>query len=387
MQNKSYQYHPIHLPQPEFDSDLTSLVLELEHLRRLRVSGTAYPPLFFQIKELFHMLESIGSARIEGNNTTIARFVETKIEERPFINEEVEEIRNLERAMQWVDEIGIEYPVNRRLVSEFHNIVVDKLTPPPIGEGDSTPGMYRNHEVTIVGARHIPPPPIKIHELMVELFDFINKDLPAKYDLLRIAIAHHRFMWIHPFSNGNGRVGRLLTYAMLIRSGFRVQIKNGQILNPTAVFCIDREAYYCHLSAADSGTNEGIETWCTYVLEGLHREIKKIESLTDDRYVTQNLIKPALSYARKMKYIDDQEYAVLKSAADHHTVQAKDLSKVFKTVHPTTISRKIKQLRDKKMLEPIHKDARQYHLNVINNFLMRGMIYALEKEGYIPLKE
>lgn len=95
MRELQYHYHPIYLPQPGFESELTTWVLELEHLRRLRMAGTAYPPLFFQIKELFHMLESIGSARIEGNNTTIARFIETKIEERPYINEEIEEIRNL----------------------------------------------------------------------------------------------------------------------------------------------------------------------------------------------------------------------------------------------------------------------------------------------------
>lgn len=289
--------------------------------------------------------------------------------------------------MEWLDEAGVDYPVNRSLLSELHNLVVRNLTPPPHGEGDPSPGIYRNHEVTIAGARHKPPPPLKIDELMEELFEFINQDLPAKYDLLRIAVAHHRFMWIHPFSNGNGRVGRLLTYAMLIRSGFRVQIKNGQILNPTAVFCIDREAYYRHLAGADTGTVEGVEAWCSYVLEGLHREIKKIEWLTDDRFITQKLIKPALSYARKMKYIDEQEHAVLKRAAEHHTVQAKDINSIFKNVHPTTISRKIKQLRDKKMLEPVEKNARQYHLNVINNLLMRGMMYALEKEGYIPLKE
>jgi hypothetical protein len=52
-----------------------------------------------------------------------------------------------------------------------------------------------------------------------------------------------------------------------------------------------------------------------------------------------------------------------------------------------TISRKIKGLRDKKMLQPESEAANKYHLSFINNFLIRGMIQALEKEGYIPLKD
>ena len=64
-------------------------------------------------------------------------------------------------------------------------------------------------------------------------FKFINQDGADKYDLLKTAIAHHRFTWIHPFGNGNGRVVRLLTYALMIKYGFNV--KNGKIINPTAV--------------------------------------------------------------------------------------------------------------------------------------------------------
>ena len=70
---------------------------------------------------------------------------------------------------------------------------------------------------------------------MNELFDFINQDSGAKFDLLKTAIAHHRFVWIHPFGNGDGRTVRLFTYAMLIKLGFNVNV--GRIINPTAVLC------------------------------------------------------------------------------------------------------------------------------------------------------
>ncbi|WP_171253366.1 Fic family protein, partial [Acinetobacter baumannii] len=67
-----------------------------------------------------------------------------------------------------------------------------------------------------------------------------------------VALAHHRFGWIHPFGNGNGRVVRLFTYSLLIKYGFNVTTGGG-ILNPTAVFCNDRNKYYEMLSIADNG--------------------------------------------------------------------------------------------------------------------------------------
>lgn len=106
-------------------------------------------------------------------------------------------------------------------------MIVEGLTPPPKGEGDLTPGAYRSHAVEIKGASHKPPETQQqIDHYMLELFDFINEETSPKYDLLKMAIAHHRFMWIHPYGNGNGRVGRLFTYALLVKAGFNVHGKN-----------------------------------------------------------------------------------------------------------------------------------------------------------------
>jgi Fic family protein len=77
---------------------------------------------------------------------------------------------------------------------------------------------------------------------MDELFDFLRTEHDSKYDLIKIALAHHRFAWIHPFHNGNGRVVRLFTYALLIERGFNV--RQGRVLNPSAVFCMNRDRYY-----------------------------------------------------------------------------------------------------------------------------------------------
>ncbi|MNF56828.1 Fic/DOC family protein [compost metagenome] len=94
---------------------------------------------------------------------------------------------------------------------------------------------------------------------MDELIAFINHSDPPKYDLMKVALAHRRFRWIHPLTNSNGRVVRLLTYTMLIKYDFNVTT-GGRVLNPIAFFCSDRDRYYTMLSIADVGSTVVRET-------------------------------------------------------------------------------------------------------------------------------
>lgn len=374
------------LIEPEFGSPLVDLIIELDHLRRKQLQGSTHPHVFFQLKRIFHMLESVGSARIEGNNTTIAEYVETKIDERPYINENIQEIRNIETAMDFIDEHILETPINRSFVSELHKTIVKDLTLPPDGEGDYSPGQYRKEPVNIQGVDHTPPPSQQqIEGYMDELFDVVNRDLEPKYDLIRIALVHHRFMWIHPFFNGNGRTGRLLTYAMLVKAGFNVNV--GRILNPTAVFCFDRELYYDKLAKADTRKKEDLEEWCYYVLDGLKTEIDKVDRLLDYEYLKDAILIPALDYSLKLKYIDKTDYKILKKAVDEQVIQNNDLQEVFTDKLPSAISRMIRKLRENKMLESEPDNSRKYHISVTNNFLIRGVVKKLEEEGFVPLQD
>ena len=76
--------HPeLRLVPPPFDSDLTGLILDLNHMRQKKSGGTTPPYIFFQIKNIFHIIESIGSARIEGNHTTLVEYIDAKITPSP----------------------------------------------------------------------------------------------------------------------------------------------------------------------------------------------------------------------------------------------------------------------------------------------------------------
>lgn len=375
----------IKLIHPRFESRLTDLVIELDHLRKKRLGGTTHPHVFFQLKSIFQTLESIGSARIEGNNTTISEFIETKLEDRKYINEQIQEIRNIEESINFIDGDTENIKLGRLFISDLHKMIVKGLTPPPQGEGDSTPGIYRNYSVEIKGANHKPPETQQqVEGYMQELFEFLNDSHSPKYDLLKMALAHHRFMWIHPFGNGNGRVGRLFTYALLVKAGFNVNV--GRILNPTAVFCINRDEYYKYLSEADTGKDEGLINWCTYVLEGLKTEIDKIDMLLDYSYLKESILFPALEHSEKMKYIDTNEYKILKLTIEKQVIQNSDIQEVLKGKHMTSISRYIRTLKEKKMLVSEVENVRKYHINFTNNFLIRSVIKKLEEEGFIPMK-
>jgi len=380
MSQSEFQHYDLKLIEPDFSSPLTDLIIDLNHLRKRRLGGSTHPQIFFQLKQIFHTLESIGSARIEGNNTTIAEYIETKLEQQPTVSQDVKEIQNIEQAMTFVEEHVKDYPINRLFVSEMHKKIVDGLS--PTQEGDQHPGEYRKTNVAINNAHHVPPDRSTIEGYMNELFEFINHADSPKYDLLKIAIAHHRFVWIHPFRNGNGRTVRLLTYAMLVKLGFNVDV--GRILNPTAVFCSSRNDYYHYLSKADKGTEAGLLSWCQYVLQGLKEEVEKIDKLLDYEVLRKEILLPAIEYSAERQYITVLEARVLKKAIDKKVIKASDLKEIFPGRQSAEISRQIRKLVEKQMLVSEKDSPRKYIIRFDNSYLLRGIIKMLGEQGFLP---
>jgi len=377
-----FKYYDLQLCHPSFNSNLTDLIIELDYLRRKPLKGSTHPKIFFQLKKLFHTLESIGSARIEGNRTTIAEFIETKLDKIGTNDEKILEIQNIEKAMDFIDEHVRSYAINRIFVSELHKIVVDGLSPEK--EGDKTAGIYRMVNVKISSSNHLPPDYMRVNLYMDELFNFIKENSSSKYDLLKAAIAHHRFVWIHPFANGNGRTVRLLTYAMLVKSGFNVHV--GRIVNPTAIFCSDRNKYYNFLSIADTGKEQDTLTWCEYVLSGLKNEIEKIDKLLNYAYLAKNILMPALGISLERKVVTDIEAKILRIAINNQVFKAADVKEIFPNKIPAEISRMLHKLRDRGMIIPVKENTREYAISFNNNYLLRGVIAMLDKEGFLPIR-
>lgn len=161
------------------------------------------------------------SARIEGNRISILDSVVGDSRRRTSsgwgrFDKGMQEILNIPEAIDFIETYVRTSPITRVFIRELHQIVVQGLS----REGDRTLGAYRLGEVRIGQSAHRPPWPADVLDDMTELIALIGQDVEPQMQLLQTAITHHRFLWIHPFGNGNGRASRLVTYAMLVKQGF-----------------------------------------------------------------------------------------------------------------------------------------------------------------------
>ena len=376
-----FKHFDLKLVSPSFDSTLTDILIELNYLRKHQLWGSTAPWTFFQLKEIFHMLESVGSARIENNRTTVSEYVEQKIDKKERSLERFTEIANGERAMAFIEEnIEEGSKITNHFIRELHHLAVEGLDEK--AEGDKTPGAFRTWKVVISKSSHLPPKHHLVQGYMDELVQFINHNDPEKYELIKTAIAHHRFTWIHPFGNGNGRVVRLLTYALLIKYGFNV--KKGKLLNPTAVFCNDRDFYYEMLAKADQGTDKKILNWCEYVLKGILEEITKIDKLTNYSYLSKHILIPTINFGKDRGYLTKQESEVLKKGIEIQEFKATDLNDCLEGIPSRQKIHLIAKLKSNGFIRPLKKNGRIYYVNFMNNYLMRGLVRILAKENFIP---
>lgn len=124
-----FNHFELGLINPEFDSPLVDVLTELELLRHLRLETDVHPILFAQLKDVFHMLESLGSARIEGNHTTLADYVESKVEGTQSSTDQLKEIYNIEEAMEFIDRhFSNGDQITEHFIRELHGLAVTGLS-------------------------------------------------------------------------------------------------------------------------------------------------------------------------------------------------------------------------------------------------------------------
>ena len=365
-------------PKPEWGGELANIILDLEKLRERISIGTTPKHIYFEIKSIFQLLESLGSARIEGNNTTLSEFTEKIIEKKePEEDESLAEILNIQEAINFIyDNVTEKTTINKAIITQIHKIVVSNLT----REGSKIIGDYRKENLFIKKRDTLQLPDfLQVENLMSDLLDYINQIDKPQNHLLQIAVAHHYFTFIHPFDNGNGRVARLLTFVMLVQYGFNMQ---GNILNPTAIFCNDRDRYYDMLEKADEGN---IQEWCLFVLSGIKEEIEKIEKISGIDYMRE-ILKKVLQDAIDKRYIDNQTHQVLSLIVDNSSmaIQAGDLSYINGMDSTLKRSRFIKKLKEKMFIHGVSgNNSRTYTLCLSKNLLLRSLVEILRGEGFI----
>jgi len=364
-------------PTVSTDSELLVRAFDLERLRgNFGVRATTPPYYLVSLHTLFQVLMSAVSARIEGNRTTVydAVLAITK----PLQSEGEREIQNIFNAMALIDSQPDGAPLTHVLVRELHRLSVDGLT----REGDPTPGQYRQVDVSISRSSHLPPSHPYVHSEMTSWLDFANREVPTIQQMLHVAIAHHAFLWIHPFRNGNGRVSRLLSYAMLRKHGF-VSPVGLRTVNPTAVFGNDREGYYSALSAADALTNDGSVEWCTFFVRGIHEDLERLSQLQDFQFVSDRLIIPAIDRAVRSGLASLREGEAMKITLNRTVVHAKELEPAIPG-NASQRSHAIRAMIDNGLLAPERPGGRSYRLNLLGRVLGPMLVRELDALGFLP---
>lgn len=375
-----FNHFDLRLPKPDFNDPIVGMIIELEKLRGKEVDPGVNRILFNQLKEIFHKVESLCSARIEGNRTTISDYVQNE-PKKETKSQSIEEIFNIEKAMNFIDVSFRENPdtiISKTFLFELHKIIIDGLD--ATKEGSSNPGNYRIKNVEIKNAAHTPPMNIKVPEYMEELINFINADASLQEILLKVAIAHHRLVWIHPFDNGNGRMSRILTYAMLKKAKF----DKISLLNPAAVFCIKRTEYFDKLSLADTGSETGLLEWCRFVLSGLLNELTKLRRLLDGEYFRNTILKPAIANTYRYSKITVEEAKVLDLSIEKidNFIASKDVSGIFPDKSQRQVTYIINKMLEKRLLQKNNDFSRRYLINIMHPELLMSIIGKLSEEGF-----
>lgn len=363
------------LPRLDFSSDLVATLFEVERLRSEIGTGDIPIDTYTELHLLFDTVMSVISARIEGNHTTVYDALEQIDQAAP--SDSLREIQNIVQAAQFIDTLRPEEPITHALIRELHARTVGDL----IREGDPHPGSYREVDIAITNSTHTPPSWVLVHAEMTELLDFVNTARPPHEQMLQVALAHHRFVWIHPFRNGNGRVSRLLTYAMLRRTIFASGGHSS--LNPTAVFGNDREAYIAALEAADDLSEAGTTAWASFFAHGIRDDLARLVAFEQSDYVNDALIRPALAGLQRDGALTSAEEAALDLVATLGVVKAGDLQEALPG-SASARSRTIGSLLDRGLLRQAAEGPRFYRLALSSGPLAPRIVRRLDMLGYLP---
>jgi Fic family protein len=326
-------------PPIELDSELVKLLVAATKQLALLNVLSAYIPNINLFVSMYIRKEALMSSQIEGTQATLEDVLDPLLDEN--VNRNVADVINYIKATEFAIERQKELPLCNRLIKETHAVLMEKVR----GQ-EKSPGEFRRSQnwiggagSTLKNARYIPPNAPDMTEAMSDLEKYINAgdELDA---LIRAALIHYQFETIHPFLDGNGRVGRLLITLFLMEKG---------VLSVPALYISyflkkNRIEYYDRMTEVRNKGN--YEQWVKFFLQAV------LESVED---AVDKIQKLSALHAKNAEVIDKMGRVAKTTMLLLSYLEANPIIEIQKTAAAlglsfNTVSAAVKRLCDEKIL-------------------------------------
>lgn len=303
-------------PKYRLTEEVTKFLQEIEAAKSVIEAVPIPKEVELNIARQTLLKSSLFSARIEGNPLNL-----DEISDRPSEDKKKREVYNILQAMQSIDRQS-NRAISLPYILKLHKLVMSGIS--------YQAGKFRTEVSAIFTpagvATYMPPPPGHIASLMEQLVTWINSG-KEQFVPIRAVLAHYSFEKIHPFLDGNGRVGRLLTQTILQKSGHGMKglVSLEEYLNRY------KTEYYQGLTLPDTDVTEYLE-FMLEMLSEASREVKQIV-LTKKNVTKEDFLLP-------------RRAEIFRIIRDHKLVTFDFIHRRFLRVNPRTLRYDLKKLQD-----------------------------------------
>lgn len=318
-------------PSYQITPELVELLAKID-ANLIYLSKISLPDLLKdKIRRRSFLKSSLFSARIEGNTLTYEQ-IERGIGE----TNEKKEIFNILKAVQFIETLDTPSRITLKTILNLHSMVMAGLS----GED----GFFRTEPSAVFNqageAVYITPAPDKIPELLKRMLAYSNGE-EERFPIINAFISHLVFEKIHPFVDGNGRVGRLLIFAIL-----KAKEKGLPFFIPFEEYLDEhKDEYYYHLDRGLKNTND----YLIFMLQAFYAQTEKIKQIvTDETGKEQLLLTPR----------QEEIYNIIK---DHRVVSFDEIKRRFLKVPPRTLSYDLKKIMDQGLVVKIGKTKGSFY--------------------------